>query len=83
MPEYSTEQNLRLAQQMLDQQGQINDLTSERDTAQAALDRVRALADSWAKAGPPPLGVSMARWWDKRLADLHNAIQPADQTTEN
>ncbi|MFJ6061630.1 hypothetical protein ACIQHU_01175 [Streptomyces tendae] len=33
MPEYSTEQNLRLAQQMLDQQGQINDLTKERDGA--------------------------------------------------
>lgn len=33
MPEYSHEQNLRLAQQMLDQQGQINDLTEERDGA--------------------------------------------------
>jgi hypothetical protein len=33
MPEYSTDQNLRLAQQMLDQQSQINDLTKERDGA--------------------------------------------------
>lgn len=33
MAEYSTEQNLRLAQQMLEQQGQINDLTAERDGA--------------------------------------------------
>lgn len=33
MPEYSHEQNLRLAQKMLDQQGQINDLTKERDGA--------------------------------------------------
>lgn len=33
MPEYSTEQNLRLAQQMLDQQGQITVLAKERDGA--------------------------------------------------
>ncbi|MEV6124403.1 hypothetical protein AB0M23_28500 [Streptomyces sp. NPDC052077] len=33
MPQYSTEQNLRLAQKMLDQQGQITDLTKERDGA--------------------------------------------------
>ena len=33
MAEYSTDQNLRLAQKMLDQQGQINDLTKERDGA--------------------------------------------------
>lgn len=33
MPEYSHEQNLRLAQKMLDQQGQITDLTRERDGA--------------------------------------------------
>lgn len=33
MPEYSTDQNLRLTQKMLEQQGQINDLTKERDGA--------------------------------------------------
>lgn len=33
MPEYSHEQNRRLAQQMLDQQGQITSLTKERDGA--------------------------------------------------
>ncbi|WP_405960582.1 hypothetical protein OG235_24620 [Streptomyces sp. NBC_00024] len=33
MPEYSHEQNLRLAQKMLDQQGQIEVLTKERDGA--------------------------------------------------
>ncbi|MFM9595726.1 hypothetical protein ACKI1J_24300 [Streptomyces scabiei] len=33
MPEYSHQQNLRLAQQMLDQQGQITDLAKERDGA--------------------------------------------------
>ena len=34
MPEYlAQEKNLRLAQKMLDQQGQINDLTAQRDGA--------------------------------------------------
>ena len=42
------------------------------------LTRVQALAERWVKAGPPPLGVSLARWWDMRLAELHNAIQPTD-----
>jgi hypothetical protein len=44
---------------------------------------VSALYERWVKAGPPPLGVSMARWWDARLVELHNAIHPAaDQTAE-
>ncbi|MGW0837504.1 hypothetical protein [Streptomyces prunicolor] len=41
MPEYSHEQNLRLAQQMLDQQGQINNLTKERDSLGREADRLR------------------------------------------
>jgi hypothetical protein len=46
--------------------------------AEAALERVRRLADGWVKAGPPPLGTSMARWWDKRLIELLAALdQPA------
>ncbi|MEU3507642.1 hypothetical protein ABZ733_06900 [Streptomyces longwoodensis] len=45
--------------------------------------RVIALYERWVKAGPPPLGASMARWWDARLIELHNAIRPpTDQTTE-
>lgn len=43
-------------------------------TAEAAIARVQALADGWVKAGPPPLGASMARWWDARLAELHAAL---------
>lgn len=39
-----------------------------------ALSRVRALADGWVKAGPPPLGASMARWWDARLVELNAAL---------
>jgi len=44
------------------------------------------LYERWVKAGPPPLGTSMSRWWDRRLAELHNAIlppsaeQPAEET---
>ena len=39
--------------------------------------RVIALCEQWVKAGPPPLGTQIARWWDKRLVELHNAIQQA------
>lgn len=36
--------------------------------------RVTALYERWVKAGPPPLGTPLARWWDKRLAELHKAL---------
>ncbi|MEX3206049.1 hypothetical protein [Streptomyces acidiscabies] len=50
---------------------------------EATVQRVIALRERWLAAGPPPLGASMARWWDTRLAELHNAIHSAaDQTTE-
>ncbi|MDX3629028.1 hypothetical protein PV728_01625 [Streptomyces europaeiscabiei] len=48
--------------------------------AQDTVTRVRALADSWAKAGPPPLGTSVSRWVDARLIELNAAL---DQTTEH
>lgn len=38
--------------------------------------RVISLCEQWVKAGPPPLGTPMARWWDARLVELHNAILP-------
>ncbi|WP_329336144.1 hypothetical protein OG252_13245 [Streptomyces sp. NBC_01352] len=45
--------------------------------------RAVALYERWVKAGPPPLGASLARWWDKRLVELHHAIVPPnDQTQE-
>lgn len=47
--------------------------SAERDVT-----RVINLYEQWVKAGPPPLGTSIARWWDKRLIELHNTIQPAD-----
>ncbi|NUO43677.1 MAG: hypothetical protein HOV82_16765 [Streptomyces sp.] len=53
------------------------------DRAEAALARITALHEQWVKAGPPPLGTPTARWWDRRLVELHNAIHPpTDQTTE-
>ncbi|MFF7485609.1 hypothetical protein ACFZBC_08935 [Streptomyces luteogriseus] len=52
-------------------------------TTLADVHRVIDLYERWVKAGPPPLGTSMSRWWDKRLVELHNAIlPPADKTTE-
>ncbi|MEU0332199.1 hypothetical protein [Streptomyces sp. NPDC006193] len=51
--------------------------------ADADVQRVTALYERWVKAGPPPLGVPIARWWDARLAELHDAIlPPTDQTEE-
>lgn len=51
--------------------------------ADADVQRVIALYEQWVTAGPPPLGVSLARWWDARLAELHNAIlPPTDQPKE-
>jgi hypothetical protein len=52
-------------------------------SAEQDVSRVIALYERWVKAGPPPLGASIARWWDARLVELHNAIRPpADQTKE-
>lgn len=48
--------------------------------AAADIQRVAALHDRWVKAGPPPLGTSINRWWDRRLAELHHAL--LNQTEE-
>jgi hypothetical protein len=48
--------------------------------AKAAIARVRALRADWLSTGAPPLGTSIARWWDKRLIELAAALdQPQDQ----
>lgn len=44
-----------------------------------AVNRVMDLYEQWVKAGPPPLGTSMSRWWDARLAELHDAILPHER----
>jgi hypothetical protein len=41
---------------------------------EAAVERVRHLRDRWVHAGPPPLGASIARWWDARLIELNAAL---------
>jgi Holliday junction resolvase-like predicted endonuclease len=52
-------------------------------SAEQDVSRVIALYEQWVKAGPPPLGASLARWWDARLVELHDAIRPpADQPKE-
>jgi hypothetical protein len=54
-------------------------LAALHHSAEATVTRVIDLYERWVKAGPPPLGTSTARWWDKRLAELHGAIQPKEQ----
>lgn len=46
-------------------------------SAEQDVTRVIDLYERWVKAGPPPLGVSLSRWWDARLIELHNAIRPS------
>lgn len=43
-------------------------------SAENNVSNVIALYEQWVKAGPPPLGTSISRWWDKRLVELRNAI---------
>ncbi|MFC8432218.1 hypothetical protein [Streptomyces sp. NPDC057253] len=48
-------------------------------------ERVRALYERWVKAGPPPLGTLISRWWDQRLLELRQAViseAPTEQTQE-
>ncbi|MGV9282148.1 hypothetical protein [Streptomyces sp. NPDC003730] len=47
-------------------------------SAEDTVTRVITLHEQWVAAGPPPLGAPLARWWDARLAELHNAIQPKE-----
>lgn len=51
-------------------------------SAEETVTRVINLHEQWVKAGPPPLGTSIARWWDKRLAEHHNAINPPSEQQE-
>ena len=51
--------------------------------AEGTVRRVVDLCDRWVKAGPPPIGVPLSRWWDARLVELHNAIVPPDPPKES
>lgn len=57
----------------------ITDLRTRAERAEAAVERVRALADRWAKAGPP-LGTSVSRWVDARLIELNAALDEHEPT---
>lgn len=60
--------------------------TEPPTTAEADVSKVHALLTTWLSAGPPPLGTSISRWWDRRLAELTQALteqHPApDPTSE-
>ncbi|WP_226966762.1 hypothetical protein [Streptomyces phaeolivaceus] len=43
-------------------------------SAEQNVSRVIDLYEQWVKAGPPPLGTSVSRWWDARLVELHAAL---------
>lgn len=47
-------------------------------TAQRVID----LYERWVKAGPPPLGVSLSRWLDARLIELHQVAFPTGDPTQ-
>jgi hypothetical protein len=49
-------------------------LSALHRSAEADVSRVIDLYERWVKAGPPPLGASLSRWWDERLIELHDAI---------
>lgn len=50
-------------------------------SAEQDVTRVIDLYERWVKAGPPPLGTPVSRWWDKRLVELHDAIRPPTDGT--
>ncbi|MCI3240261.1 hypothetical protein [Streptomyces spinosisporus] len=81
MPEVTDAERLRMADAVLAVILPTTKLLGElARSADADLKRVTALYERWVQAGPPPLGTSVARWWDARLAELHAAILPPDQT---
>jgi hypothetical protein len=48
-------------------------------SAEQDVSRVTALYEQWVQAGPPPLGTSISRWRDARLAEMWAALSPSDQ----
>lgn len=51
-------------------------------SAEQDVTRVINLYERWVKAGSPPLGGSVSRWWDGRLAELHDVILPPEDQPE-
>lgn len=52
----------------------LADTYEPADAAEQGTTSAAALYEQWVKAGPPPIGVSLARWWDARLIELRKAI---------
>ncbi|MFM9777071.1 hypothetical protein [Streptomyces scabiei] len=52
----------------------VEDVRLRAEKAEAAVQRLTALRERWVKAGPPPLGTSINREWDKRLVELNAAL---------
>ncbi|WP_328425977.1 hypothetical protein [Streptomyces sp. NBC_00443] len=80
-----TKAMLRVAEELTEQVRSVADaLTTPVTTAapEADIQRVTALYERWVKAGPPPLGTSLTRWWDERLVELREAILPPEVSTE-
>jgi hypothetical protein len=51
------------------------DTPGQPDTDTSAdMSAVRDLLAHWQTAGPPPLGTSINRWWDRRLVELATAL---------
>jgi hypothetical protein len=52
------------------------DAPPDTDTSGVSADMsaVRDLLTHWRTAGPPPLGTSISRWWDRRLVELAAAL---------
>ncbi|MEV8432022.1 hypothetical protein ACWHLZ_27950 [Streptomyces chartreusis] len=48
-------------------------------SAEEDVTRVISLYERWVKAGAPPLGTPVSRWWDARLVELREAIRPPDE----
>lgn len=57
-----------------DDEGPIRGVVEDVEDVRLRAERVRDLRDRWVKAGPPPLGVPIARWWDARLIELNAAL---------
>ncbi|MCF0086660.1 MULTISPECIES: hypothetical protein [unclassified Streptomyces] len=69
----------RLGKRLSEQETETMRQLDRAEHAEAAINQARALYESWVHAGPPPLGTSMARWWDSRLIELRTALQPDGQ----
>ena len=65
-----------LAQAQADTETTARIFAALHRSAEETVTRSIALYERWLAAGPPPLGTSVSRWWDARLVELHDALNP-------